>query len=262
MKKLLLFSFLILVLACSSSENDQNNSSNNFNPPEKLISSIYVSSVDCSDGEMLDGYGFYRLDIYYTNNIVTGSDRYDCDFNCDVFLGCDSEISWWDQYITTGMSSYNEFPITNEGGQYTISYNNNYVVSKVENDGTGLFHYYSWDDGKLTNITTYLDNEILFGSVDFTYSNLTNLTGLFPPGPWGDAGYGLVDPLGFMGAAGNITSKLPSSIVSQQWDENTGDLESVITTNFNYQLDNEGYVTSFETIGQNGFKYTTTIEYQ
>ena len=87
MKKLLLL-FLAITVACSSSDYSEN-SSNNFNSPEKLISSMNVSSVDCSEGEMPNEFfRGYRLDVYYTDNIVTGSDAYDCDFNCNVFLGC------------------------------------------------------------------------------------------------------------------------------------------------------------------------------
>ena len=113
------------------------------------------------------------------------------------------------------------------------------------------------------NITTYLQNDILHSSVDFTYSNLTNLTGLFTVAPWGETGFLFPsDPLALMGASGNITSNLPSSIVAKRWNHDTGNLESITTANFIYQLDNEGYVTSFETISPNGFKYTTIIEYQ
>ena len=113
------------------------------------------------------------------------------------------------------------------------------------------------------NITTFLQNDILHGSVDFTYSNLTNLTGLFTVALWGDTGFFFPsDPLALMGASGNITSNLPSSIVAKRWNHDTGNIESITTANFIYQLDNEGYVTSFETISPNGFKYTTIIEYQ
>ena len=128
--------YLILLIAiffaCSSSD-DSENSSNNFNPSEKLISSMNVSSVDCSEGEMPNEFfRGYRIDVYYTDHIVTGSDAYDCDFNCNVFLGCSSGISWWNQYISTGMSSYNEFPITTQHGDYILNYTNNYLISKFQ----------------------------------------------------------------------------------------------------------------------------------
>ena len=254
---------LALFLACSNSDESEN-SSNNFNHQEKLISSMNVSSVDCSEGEMPNEFlRGYRLDVYYTDNIVTGSDAYDCDFSCNVFLGCSSEISWWNQYISIGMSSYNEFPLTNQDQDAVLSYVNNNIISRIPNDGLGLYHYYTWEEGKLMNVTTYLDGNILMWSFDFTYSDYTNLTRLFPPAPWGGAGFMFPSgPLALMGAAGNITLKLPSSIFKKRWDESTGVLESTTTTNFIYQFDNEGYVTSFETISPNGFKYTTTIEYQ
>ena len=51
MKKTILLSILINILACSSSDDNQN-SSNSFTPPEKLISSMYVSSIDCGEGEV------------------------------------------------------------------------------------------------------------------------------------------------------------------------------------------------------------------
>lgn len=162
------------------------------------------------------------------------------------------------------MSSYNEFPITTQHGDYILDYTNNYLKSKLDNtDGLGLNHYYTWDQGKLINVTTYLDGNTLMWSYDFIYSDYTNLTGLFTPAPWGDAGFMFPsDPLALMGAFGNITFKLPSSITKKRWDEGTGDLESTTITNFIYEFDDEGYVTSFETTLSSGFKYTTTIEYQ
>ena len=242
--KYYLIAIIALFFACSSSD-DSENSSNNFNSPEKLISSMNVSSVDCSEAEMPNEFfRGYRLDVYYTDNIVTGSDAYDCDFNCNVFLGCSSEILWWNQYISTGMSSYNEFPITTQHGDYILNYTNNYLISKLNTDGLGLNHYYTWEEGILINVTTYLGGNSLMWSYDFTYSNYTNLTGLFTPAPWGDAGFLFPsDPLALMGAAGNITLKLPSSITYKRWDESTGDLISTTTTNFIYEFDNEGYVT-------------------
>tara|TARA_B110000259_G_scaffold187252_1_gene240813 strand:- start:1461 stop:2249 length:789 start_codon:yes stop_codon:yes gene_type:complete len=261
--KYYLLPLLVLLSACSNS-NEAENTSSDFNPPGKLIRSMYPNTLDCSNGEIPDNYlKASSIIIYYTNNLLTGSDAYDCDYNCDVLISCSSELSWWDQYISTGMSYYNEFPITTQGEYSTISYLNNYVISSTNNDGNGLFHYYNWEDGKLMNITTFLQNDILHGSVDFTYSNLTNLTGLFTVAPWGETGFFFPsDPLALMGASGNITSNLPSSIVAKRWNHDTGNIESITTANFIYQLDNEGYVTSFETISPNGFKYTTIIEYQ
>jgi hypothetical protein len=243
--KYYLLPLLVLLSACSNS-NEAENTSSDFNPPGKLIRSMYPNTLDCSNGEIPDNYlKASSIIIYYTNNLLTGSDAYDCDYNCDVLISCSSELSGWDQYIST------------------VSYLNNYVISSTHNDGNGLFHYYNWEDGKLMNITTFLQNDILHGSVDFTYSNLTNLTGLFTVAPWGDTGFLFPsDPLALMGASGNITSNLPSSIVAKRWNHDTGNIESITTANFIYQLDNEGYVTSFETISPNGFKYTTIIEYQ
>ena len=265
MKKLLLFSALF-ILACSSS--DDSESSNNFNPPEKLISSMYVSSIDCSNGlpyENSSTFLGFLVNVFYNNSTVSSSTGSSCEFDCyDGLIECfDETDDFWGQYVSAGMAQQSNFPLSNDFGNFFIQYNNNKISSKSPDDGSGLYHQYTWEDSKMSKITTYIDETTLMWSYDFNHSTYDNLTRLFCPTPIMDPGFlHFIDPIAYMGAFGDITTKLPSSITYKRWDEGTGDLESTTITNFIYEFDDEGYVTSFETTLSSGFKYTTTIEYQ
>jgi len=65
MKKLLL---LCALLIFASSSSDDSESSNNFNSQEKLISSMNVSSVNCSEGKIPDK--FFRGCLPVSHNIL------------------------------------------------------------------------------------------------------------------------------------------------------------------------------------------------
>ena len=245
MKKLTYLFLALLIFACS--DDNEESTELNTNLSEKLISIFEGRSIDCTDGQPNNESGVFvggRMEYNYSNNLISNFKVFDCEYDCYNILSC-SLNPLGEALIEGYLTYYQNFPITNEISGYNVSYFENNVISMEPTGGFPISLYYTWENGNMISITTYIDGE-LHNRTEFNYSNLINKTGLFPPMQYGEIGFTVYpNPISMYGGFGNTTSMLPSSIVYTSWNENTGDMEGISTTEINYTLDEEGYVTNF-----------------
>lgn len=264
--KYYLLPLITLIFACSSSD-DSENSSNNFNPPEKLISKMYISSINCVNGNFLYDDAF-EMDYFYDNSIMNSLTYLNCEFDCsnEGLINCvDYTDDFLGPYLSVGVSQYEQFPLNNELGNFFINYENGRISSKIPDDvGSGLSHFYYWENENMSSILTYLDDpNNLHSSTNFVYTDFDNKSRLFSPSPIMDMGWMIpLDPLGYMGAFGDISVKLPLRVELSGINDDTGYFEHQDTLQFSYQLDDQGFVTSYTVTYENELWFTITIEYQ
>lgn len=267
-----------MTIGCSGEESSNDNSDNNNNPSsEKRIYKMGIHSI-----QSCDDYDYIIADslkISYNNQGFSYLQRtfeYEC--NEDEWTFADYNF-WSDvsvqqignnlitefQYIEDNSPSVNgnvlEMPLnsdgyitnipfpSNEDGylSWDFEYNSSYLslvtiteIDTFQPQNIISNYSYNWQNGNIQSITKSTNSEH-FGQDSYTYeySNLLNRSKLF--GYTVDYGSDCFDPL-FSTFCGKPPNNLPSRIIRQRNDSGNWGFSSTRVYDYDYVLDNEGYV--------------------